>query len=327
MKNNNSFSEIKEVLDRAEHILIISHILPDGDNIASVLGMAISLGGAGKKVTPVVNGALPEYYRFLPQVDMLIPPEQASRGRYDVVLALDMSDKERGGEKLAFAYNDSTVVNIDHHISNDYFGDYNYVEPQAAATTQILTKFLLETEYGLNRDIATAFYTGLLTDSGNFTYQSTSSETLSLGAELLKYKPDLEAIRMNVYENISFRRKKILGQALNNAVKIEERSIAYSTLNFHECRALAAQGQDFEGVIDNLIGVNGIKLAVFFRELQEGLVKVGFRGRLGVDVTEVAKIYGGGGHKAAGGCSVEGDFENVVNDVIGQCCRYMESTK
>lgn len=329
MKTNNTFSEINNALMKAENILIISHILPDGDNIASVLGMAISLGSLGKKVTPVVNGILPAYYEFLPQVELLVAPEEAAKGAgsYDLTLALDMSDKERGGDYLDFAYLSETVVNIDHHISNDYFGDLNYVDPLAASTTQILTEFVLKHNYPFNRDIATAFYTGMMTDSGNFTYNNTSAATMALGAELLKLKPDLETIRINIYENMCFRRKKVLGQVLVNAVELPEGHLTYSTLNYKECTNLRAQGQDFEGAIDHLIGVNGIKMSIFFRELQQDLVKVGFRGRQGVDVTKVAEIFGGGGHKAAGGCSLVGDFNQVVDKVLTEALKYMENFK
>lgn len=329
MMTNNTFAEINRALMEAKNILIISHILPDGDNIASVLGMAISLASLGKKVTPVINGILPVYYEFLPQVESLVSPEEAAKGAedYDLTLALDMSDKDRGGVNLNFAYQVKTVVNIDHHISNNYFGNYNYVDSLAASTTQILTEFMLKMGYPLNRDIATAFYAGMMTDSGNFTYNNTSAATMAMGAELLKFKPDLEVIRINIYENMCFRRKKVLGQILVNAVELPESHLTYSTLNYKECSNLKAQGQDFEGAIDHLIGVSGVKMAIFFRELQQDLVKVGFRGRQGVDVTKVAELYGGGGHKAAGGCSLEGEFNQVVDRVLSDALKYMENFK
>ncbi len=325
MKKNNTFSEIKDIIDRSGDIVIISHILPDGDNIGSVLGMAISLSLLGKKVTPVVNGDLPGYYKFLPQSQLLKPPSEAV-GQYDLVLALDMSDKARGGDALAFAFADNCpVVNIDHHISNDYFGDYNYVEPKAAATAQILTDFLLKANYPLNREIAASFYTGILTDSGNFTYTNTTADTLRLAGELLEYEPDLEEIRVNVFENISFKRKKILGQVLLNAVAIPEASLVYSVLTLAECRSLAAEGQDFEGIIDHLIGISDVKMAIFFREIEPDVVKVGFRGRFGVDVTVVAGAFGGGGHKAAAGCSLCGTLEDKVKAIVAAAIEYMEN--
>ncbi len=325
MKTNNTFTEIKEVLDKANNILIISHILPDGDNIASVLGMAISLGLLGKNTTALCNGTLPQYYEFLPHRDKLVSVAEAQCQQYDLTLALDMSDKGRGGAELDFAYNSPLVVNIDHHISNDYFGDYNYVDPGAAATAQILTDFLLQSGYPLNKDIATSFYTGILTDSGNFTYGNTTAATLALASELLRYEPDLAEIRLNVFENVSFKRKKILGHILNNAVELPSHNLVYSTLTYGECQALKAEGQDFEGAIDHLIGVNNVKMALFFREMEPNLVKVGFRGRLGADVTVVAGKFGGGGHKAAGGCSVAGDFTAIVQQVLEACVEYMNN--
>ncbi|MEG0875097.1 MAG: bifunctional oligoribonuclease/PAP phosphatase NrnA [Clostridiales bacterium] len=325
MKKNNSLTQIKQIIDQSNNLLIVSHILPDGDNIGSVLGLSMCLQAMGKKVTAVANGAIPKYYEFLPNVEILISPENVAKDKYDLVIALDMSDCGRGGNSFDFIWQGYTILNIDHHISNDFFGDYNYVQPEAAATAQILTEILLNCAYPITTDIATDFYVGILTDSGNFTYSSTSDKTLSLAAELLKYNPDLMAIRMNVFENVSFKRKKILGKALVNAKEIEPRNIVYSTLNYEECQELEAEGQDFEGIIDHLIGVTDIRMGIFFREMEKNIIKVGFRGKPGVDVTVVAGEFGGGGHKAAGGCTVEATMGNAVERVISLAVDYMES--
>lgn len=324
MKKNNSFAEINQVIEKSQFPLVLSHILPDGDNIGSVLGMTLLLNAMGKKTTPIVNGTLPYYYRFLPGVEYLCPRETVHHDGYDLVLALDMSDHERGGDLGDFWETCPTVVNIDHHHTNTYFGDYNYVDGDAASNTQILTEMVLAWKWPLTKEVAECFYTGMLTDSGNFTYPATSSKTLRMAAELMNYHPDLPAIRSNVFENVTFCRKKILGKVLTDAVALCDGRLVYSSLNYEACQSLSAEGPDFEGIIDHLIGITDVEFAIFFREMEKGVTKVGFRGRKGRDVTMVATQFGGGGHKAAGGCTLEGNFSDCVDTVLKAAIAYLE---
>ena len=172
--------------------------------------------------------------------------------------------------------------------------------------------------------MAEALYTGIVTDSGSFTYPSTSPQTMRMAAILLESKPNLEAIRENVLENVSFLRKKLLGLVLGHAVRTCDDRLCYSVISNEEICRLGVKGPDFENVIDHLIGVTGVEYAVFFREIQPGTVKIGFRGRGQNDVTVVASRFGGGGHKAAAGCSCSGDLNDVVKDVISAATAYLE---
>lgn len=326
MKTNNTFKELKQIIDESSNLLLISHSLPDGDNIGSVLAMTLALKSMGKTVTAISNGALPQYYRFLPQSDLLQEPSvvKGQESSYDLIICMDMSDWERSGAAFHGFTPSCPMMNIDHHYSNNYFGEYNYVDAKAASCTQILTEFMVETGIPITKDMATSLYTGLLTDSGSFTYQNTTEKTLLAAAVLLRTEPNLSEIRLNVFENISFKRKKILARALTNAKQICGGKITYATLNYEECMVLDADGQDFEGVIDNLIGVTDVKMGIFFREMEKNIVKVGFRGRPGVDVTAVAALFGGGGHQAAGGCTIENNFETAVSSVLKEAVAYLE---
>ena len=164
----------------------------------------------------------------------------------------------------------------------------------------------------------------MITDSGCFTYPSTSAQTLRMAAILMEQHPDLEKIRENVLENVSFLRKKLLAAVLAHAVLAENGRLCYAAISYEEISALGAKGPDFENIIDHLIGITGVEFAVFFREIQKDSVKIGFRGRGANDVTEIASLFGGGGHKAAAGCSCQGALDSVVNDVIEAACRYLE---
>ena len=322
---NDPINTLKQAIDSFDDLLVISHILPDGDNIGSVIAFSAFLRSAGKKVTAVVNGVMPPYYLFLEGARDLVPPEALTKRSYAAVICLDMGDKERGGDVWEKVEGTPTLVNIDHHLSNDGFGDYNYVRPEASSTAEIVTELLTAWGVTLTKAMAEALYTGMLTDSGCFTYGSTSPQTMTAAATLLAQKPDLEAIRENVLENVSFKRKKLLAEALAKATLTADGRLCYAAIDLATIRRLGVQGPDFENIIDHLIGVTGVTYAVFFREMAEHEVKVGFRGRGDCDVTVVAAAFGGGGHKAAAGCTLRKSLDEAVELVLREAVSYLEA--
>lgn len=321
---NNTSMKLKQIIDSCNNLLIISHILPDGDNIGSVIAMMHTLKSLNKEVTAVVNGEMPPYYKFLDGASELVSVFDLEESRYDAVLCLDMSDRGRGGMVWEKIIGQPLIINIDHHVSNDFYGDYNYVLPEASSTAEIVTTLLLDWDISFTKAMAEALYTGIVTDSGSFTYPSTSPQTMRMAAVLLEQKPNLEAIRENVLENVSFLRKRLLAAVLSHAVLCGNGRLCYAAISNEEITALGAKGPDFENIIDHLIGVTGVEFAVFFREIAPQSVKIGFRGRGKNDVTVVASQFGGGGHKAAAGCSCSGVLEDVVQDVIRAVLMYLE---
>ncbi len=324
---NDGFARLKQIIEEHDNLLIISHILPDGDNIGSVIALTRSLEMAGKSVQGIVNGDLPEYYRFLSGTEALIPPEEADFNGCDLLIAVDSADKSRVGDKAAACFGRVTTVNIDHHISNDRYADFNYVDPNAGATAEILTEFLLATGYPMDETVAAALYVGLLTDTGSFTFQNTRAETLAAAAKLLTYPIDLPAMRENIYGNVALRRKRLLGHILCGAETEMGGDIIWSAADAAICRKLEVESADFEGCIDHLIAVSGVKIAILLRELDEGEVKVGFRTKTGYDAVAVSKPFGGGGHPGAAGCNVEGSMAAATEKILRVARAYLEERR
>jgi phosphoesterase RecJ-like protein len=324
MKKNNSISELKQIIDSCDNLLIISHVLPDGDNIGSVIAMMFVLKAKGKRVTAVCNGTIPPYYAFLAGAEQLVTSAELQETTYDGVICLDMSDYQRGGDIWQRISGSPVTINIDHHISNDYFAVYNYVESGASSTAEVVTSLMTAWKEPFTKEIAEALYTGMVTDSGSFTYSSTSPQTMRMAAILLEYQPDLELIRENVLENTSFKRLKILAAVLDNAILDLNGTLCYGSIDYDKVKSLMAEGPDFENIIDHLIGVSGVRYAVFFRSTEPGVVKVGFRVRGDLDSTVVAVQFGGGGHKAASGCSYNGTLTQAKTAIIAAVRRYLE---
>ena len=321
---NNTFAELKQIIESYDDLLIISHVQPDGDNIGSVIALMRSLELAGKNVRAVCNGSLPERYAFLRGAERLCAPAGVTVGENTLVLALDCSDRGRFGTELAEKIAGRTLVNIDHHISNDYFGDYNYVDATAAATGEILTRLLQAAHWPLDGDIAAALYVAILTDCGNFTFSNTTARTLRAAALLLTYPVELESVRENVWGNLPLARKKLLSLVLANAVQDADERLVYSSVSQDEYRALAINGADFENIIDHLVEVRGCKLAILLREPEEGVSKLSFRAQQGYDAVAVASAFGGGGHRSAAGATVQAPAAEALAQVLAVARTYLK---
>lgn len=324
MKENHKPSEIKKAVDKSRKPLVISHVLPDGDNVGSVIAMMRYLKAEGKEVTAVINGDMPPYYCFLEGAEELIPAACLSSGDYDCVICLDMSGKNRAGNVWDAVEGNPVIINIDHHQGNDCFADYNYVEPDAGSAAEIIARLLAEWGAVIDKQVAEALFTGIMTDTGCFTFPSTSAETMRTAAMLLESHPDLGKIREQVLENVSFLRKKILGIVLNRAVLECDGLFCHSSVTISDMEETGASESDFEGIVNELLSVSGVQVAVFSRESRPGFVKTSFRGRGGADVSKIAALFGGGGHKLAAGCCFDDNLEAAEEKLFAAVRGYLE---
>ena len=190
---NNNLSKIAEVIKQARSILITAHVFPDGDSIGSVLGLGLALESFGKKVSMVMQDKVPQMYLFLKGSEKIITPQEIS-AQPDLIVFLDCGDISRAGEDwIDSLVRDRTVINIDHHVSNEYFGTLNYVDAHAAATAEIIYSLLSELDCSLTKEVASALYTGIVMDTGS-SIPEYHSGTLKIAASLLENGVDLSAI-------------------------------------------------------------------------------------------------------------------------------------
>lgn len=327
MKKNDSFATLKQIIDGHDNLLITSHILPDGDNIGSTIAMALALKRMGKNVMAVGNGEVPARFRFLAGADELVSPEEARAFGGDLVIALDISDRGRIGTALEPICEGKTIINIDHHISNDYFGDYNYVDAEAAATAEIVASLLLSLEIEIDRDIAASLYTGLLTDSGSFTFTNTTAHTLSMASYLLTYEPDLHEIRSHLFGNMSLAKKRLLGYILTEAKPFFDGAFIYCGVDASVQEELNVSSSDFEGAIDQLMEIARIKIAAVARSQAPGEVKVSLRAKPDFDAVAIAAPFGGGGHRAAAGCTIIGSLAEAEERLLAAVKAYLEERR
>jgi phosphoesterase RecJ-like protein len=317
---NASFSNIAASIESAENVLVASHVRPDGDALGSTLAFALWLRGLHKTVTAWNEDGVTQKYRYLPCHELIVAPDTAPRA-FDVVVALDNSVKSRLGTVLDGVSSVGTLINIDHHVSNECYGDLNYVDPSAPATGQIIYEFFKEREVALSPEIAANLFAAISTDTGSFQYAGTDSRTFDAASGLVAAGVDVAALSQKMYDSQPRRRLDLLRHALNEARFSCDGHLASFSLSRAAVDQLAVLPEDNEGVIDHLRSVEGVVAAVFFEELPEGRIRISARSKdLRVDVCEICKLFGGGGHPLAAGARVRGKLAEVEARFLEAVC-------
>lgn len=307
--NNNSLEEIRSLIDSHENIILSGHLNPDGDAIGSTLGLATSLKLKGKNVKVLLEDYYGKY-DAIPNKDLIVDPE--SIDKVELFISLDCGDIYRLSYIEEIYKKAEVTLNIDHHKSNDLFGDYNYVFPNSSSTCEIVYG-VIDNYYPMDKDIATALYAGLIFDTGGFRHSSTSPETMRIASELLKMEIPFNEIYIKFFDTKNFSEVKIMSKALDNTKLMHNDEFIYTTLTKAEIQEIGGAYNELDGIINYIKGVENVKVSCFFYEKEkEDTVKVGFRSDDGYDVSEFAKRFGGGGHIKASGCTLDMTIDEAV---------------
>jgi phosphoesterase RecJ-like protein len=307
---------IREVLDESSQILVTTHIGPDGDAIGSLTAMGLILQKLGKYPTLVSDDGVPKRFRYLPLSDMVVQ-EPPGEEKYDLIITLDAGDPSRVGKALKNFPNPlPPLINIDHHVTNTYFGEINLVDLEACSTTEILVKLLPELGVQLNTALAECLLTGLITDTLNFRTANVTGETLRTAATLVEAGVDLHHTTTQALTLKDMSTLLLWKKGLNNA-RIED-GLIWTAITSEERKEVGHQGYSTYGLGNLLTDVYDIKMSAVLLELSDGRVTVGFRCQLPYSVSELATELGGGGHHLAAGCTIKGSLEDVTELVISK---------
>ena len=307
--NNEDIQAFGDLISRAERILIISHIRPDGDAVGSLLGLGLMLEELGKEVNLVLEDGVPIVFHHLTGADRVI---REIVGVYDLVIVVDSSDIERIGSVLD-EYGEPDV-NIDHHPTNTHFASLNLVRESAVATVEIIYDLALALSFPINLPIAEALLTGLLTDSLGFQTSNSSARTLRIGAELMDRGANLQVLYRKAMLEKSFEAVRYWGQGLSR-VQHENRLI-WTSLTLEDRKIAEYSGRDDADLVNVLSRIKETDVCLVFVEQTDGFVKVSWRSQPGFDVASVATQFEGGGHKPAAGAEIKGDLERVQKEVL-----------
>ena len=309
----NAWAEAEGTLRRAQRILAITHVSPDGDALGSLLGFTYAMRGLGKAVTPACQDQAHPRFLFLNGVrDM----KQSGAGDFDLIVSLDASDLARLGSIFIPAQHAALpMVVFDHHITNTSFGTVNVVEPTRSSTSEIVLKLLQRMSLPITPDIANALLTGIITDTLAFRTSNTTPDTLAAAMELMRSGGNLQDVTRQALVLRTFDSLRLLGAGVTTA-KLDGR-IGYATLPRKLRKEIGVKEERGDaGLVGTLITAYEVDVAAVFVELASGEIEIGFRAQPGFDVSQVALELGGGGHPAAAGCTLPGPMRDAVNRVL-----------
>jgi phosphoesterase RecJ-like protein len=317
---------IKSILDQfhnSRSILVASHTHPDGDAIGALLATGLALQAMGKQVRMFNETPIPAVYRFLPSV-AAITQEFDPEANFDTVVILDCGCLERVGKIAPRVAQAAVLINVDHHVTNTRFGHLQLIEPAACATAEIVYRILLALPVQIDSAMATALYTGILTDTGSFRFANTNQAAFAICAELIARGANPYEVAQYVYGTYSLGRIKLLNLALDSLQLSPNGRLSVMTLTRRMLAETGTQPEDIEGIINYARRIEDVKVAALIQELGHNggarsgkrQYHVSLRSDGDVDVARIAARFGGGGHPGAAGFNVESSLTTLKAEIM-----------
>ncbi len=305
-----SMQEAVDFIKSHKSFLISTHTNMEGDALGSKLGLYFLLRKIGKRAFMVSEEHIPCGYEFLPGLGKIRHfKDNLKNLKFDCFVTVDCSDLKRTGEVYTLNSGNKPILNIDHHISNSNFGTVNWVMPEASSASEMIFHLYKKMGVALDKDSALALYTGILTDTGSFRFNNTSSFTHIIAGELLSHGINVAEVYKNIYSNIPYSNLRLLSRILPDMKTILSGKVVWFEVGK---QILKKQNGIYFDLSENILSfarmLKGLEVAVLFREnFAEGPeIRVNFRSQGKIDVNRVANFFGGGGHKSASGCTIKG---------------------
>ncbi|MBR3002958.1 MAG: bifunctional oligoribonuclease/PAP phosphatase NrnA [Clostridia bacterium] len=312
MTLDNILKEIKE----SEKIVILTHESPDGDAVGSSLAMKLALESLGKKPDVII----PEYaeiFKFLPGTKDI--KESSDVEKYDLAISLDCATLKRLVGNEHFENAKRTIV-IDHHGSNNMYGDFNYVNPVSPACCEILAGMFEYYNINITKEIGSCLLTGIITDTGGFKYPATTAETFEFTADLLRKGVNVSDIYRRVLQTVSRAHFELAKRVMDRMEILENGKVTFTYIDKKDEEEVGAKPGDHEGLVEIGRDIDGVEVSIFIRQKEDGTdeYKVSMRSTEYVNVSDVCLMFGGGGHPRAAGAAVTGTVEEVKNKLMKQ---------
>jgi phosphoesterase RecJ-like protein len=316
-------NRIVDQIKRARHVFLASHSDPDGDAIGSLLALGLCLGKLDKKVTLYNASLIPAVYRFLPSAKRIVRHMKPA-GTYDTALVLDCGNLPRVGEAAAAIEQIPVVINIDHHVSNTRFGDLQLIDANASSTAEIAYRLIKALQVPIDAAMATAIYTGILTDTGSFRFSNTNPAAFAISKEMTELGVNPHDVAQHVFGSYSLGRIKLLNQALDSIEISNNGKLSVMTVTRSMLETTGTHPEDVDGLINYARRIEDVKVAALIQEQKNGRGQangrchfhVSLRSDGTVDVAAIAGSFGGGGHASAAGFQVETTLAQLKSEII-----------
>ncbi len=294
------------------------HFDPDGDSVGASIALASALASNGQKTVVVSRDPVPGMFEFLPGAREVVALS-GFHGDFDTLVLVDQSDPGRSGLPAQDVAG-KTVINIDHHLSNSGFGHAYYVNRRASASCEMVYHILRDMGIALTTELATLLYTGILTDTGAFRYDNTTSACLRVASALVRAGARPAELARRIYETRTLPNLRLVGQALAGLELSDCGRVCWTVLTQQMLSSAGAQDDEGEGIVSYTRMVKGVEVGLIFKETRDGKTKVGLRSKECVDVAAIASRHGGGGHARAAGFTFDGPAREAIPAVVAEAC-------
>lgn len=315
-----TLDDILEQINNANTIVILTHENPDGDAMGSSLAMYLALKAYGKNPDIII----PEHSKIfdcLPGIEEI--KKESNIEHYDLAISLDCATIKMLNGFSNYFENAKSKVCIDHHGTNTMFGDYNYVNPDAPACSQILLVILEYFGIEITKEIGTCISAGIITDTGGFGHQGVTAETFEFVAWLLNKGVNISSIYRKVLKTKTKPSFELNRIASDRIEFLEDGKIAYTYITQEDEKSVNAQNGDYEGIVEVGRDIEGVEVSIFIRETAKGW-KVSLRSNEYVNVSDACVVFGGGGHPKAAGCTIPGTLEQVKENILKEVVRLLK---
>ncbi|WP_053983890.1 DHH family phosphoesterase [Niameybacter massiliensis] len=315
------FSQVIETIKAAKHLTISAHTNPDGDAIGAMVAMGQICALMDKPYTILLEEPIKKLSYLIETCNWATSLEQS----VDTFIALDCGDVDRLVGYKAYFKDAHTTINIDHHMTNTFYGAYNIVEKEASSTCEVVYQLVCALGLEINVPLGQALYTGLVTDTGGFMHNCTAPSTHLAAAKLIELDFDAPAIYRKLIHEKSLATVKLQGMAVSHLECLDEKGIYLATLSQDELVKSGATKEDVDGVVSYLKNIEGIEVMAFIYPKGESSYKLSMRANPPYDVASFCAQFGGGGHILAAGATIDGTLEGAAHLVKDKLKEMMNS--
>lgn len=315
-------SQVVELIEAKRLFAITSHVRPDGDSMGSSLGLYWLLRALDKEPEIIMIDRVPHAYERLPGASSIRIADSIDRP-YDAIFIIECSDIKRPG---LIGLEKQYVINIDHHSTTELFGTINWIDSTASAVGEMIYNLCKALGIRVTREIAECVYTALMTDTGSFHYSNTSERTFKIASELVRAGVKPAKISQAVFNNYPWSRLELLGQVIATIKRDSTGRIAWLHQTLDMTNKVGATDEDADGFVHYPMSVGEVEAAAFLKESAPGIFRVSLRSKGEINVARIAEKFGGGGHRNAAGCRIEGDLHEAEKTFVRMLQDAIESS-
>lgn len=314
--------QFENLVKESKHILIISHVNPDGDTLGSMCAMYCAiLNRYKKKAEMLIPSPIPGIYNFIPEIKNAKLLSEFDKSReYDLVITVDVAALDRILDAQILFDKAKHTVNFDHHKTNINFGEINFVDPNACSAGEVVFKIFENLNWQINLDTAKAIYTAILTDTGGFRFENTNPAALEIASKLVKIGVSPKELYNSCYESKTKEVVMFQTSMVSNAKFSEDEKIAYSMITRKDIETYGVKDSATDGIAEALRSIISVEVSFVVKEIDSKTCKVSMRSKK-IDVSKVCEAFSGGGHKYAAGCTIKTSIKDAVKKLLQEIAK------